>query len=161
MASRRLAQHLFCAGKFVIQRGACRRTEISYFAGIVDGRNGAAIYFEQSGCGHHYSGNAENQERGSKHRRQRQGPATRGAACGIAKTSLGPHANRVEPVKEVIRDQRSAKRRIVAAEELVNELSEIWKYGVGSKRNRLRHVGYGRVDRVGRYRIARFAAAGD
>src|SRR5258708_5521024 len=106
MARRRLAQYLFCSGKFVVQRGACRRTEISYFAGIVDGGNGAAIYFEQSGCGHHYSGDAENQKRGSEPRRQWQGPAARGAACGIAKTSLGPHADRVEPVKEVIRDQR-------------------------------------------------------
>src|SRR5260221_5207288 len=106
MASRRLAEHLVCAETFVIQRGACRRTEISYFAGIVDGGNGAAIYFEQSGCGHHYSGHAENQKRGSEYRCQRQRPAARGAARGIAKTSLGPHAERVEPVKEVIRDQR-------------------------------------------------------
>src|SRR5258708_5186852 len=108
MAVRRLAQYLFCSRKFVIQRGARRRLEIFDSTGIVDGGNGAAIYFEQSGCGYHYSGHAENQKRGSKHRRQRQGPATRGAACGIAKTSLGPHANRMEPVEKVFSVLRPA-----------------------------------------------------
>src|SRR5258708_40351476 len=108
MASRRLAEHIFCAGKLTVQRGTCRRLEISDSAGIVDGGNGAAIYFEQSRRGHDYSGDAENKKRGSEYRRQWQRPAARGAARGITKASLGSHANRVEPVTQVMSGRRPA-----------------------------------------------------
>src|SRR6516225_7627807 len=101
MAAGGLAQHLFCAGKPEVERGARGGTAAIGAGGQHDGGNGVAIYFEQSCREHDYSGDAQAEKCGGKCGCGEGWYPAAGFAPETARTPVGPQSDELVAVGDI------------------------------------------------------------
>ncbi len=90
VASRRLAQYLFCAGESEVEHRARRSTSSARPCGRHVAGDGAALHIEQSRRQHNYSRDAQTEERGSELRGEQGRLASCRSAQKASRPSLGP-----------------------------------------------------------------------